>query len=149
MLGRYSPVRGERDGAFPVNQGRRIRILASKDIALAILATREMAQQIGMSANATAALATAVSELVTNVVKYADSGLLSLRPVLQIKRPGIEAIVEDKGPGIRDLEEAMKENVSTGGTLGLGLPGTKRLVDDFSIESQPGQGTRIRIVKWS
>jgi serine/threonine-protein kinase RsbT len=68
---------------------------------------------------------------------------------VQIRRPGIEVIVEDRGPGIADIELAMKENVSTGGTLGLGLPGTRRLVDEFDIESQPGQGTRVRIIKWS
>ena len=125
------------------------RILDEKDIALAILATREVAYQIGMSSGATAALSTAVSELVTNVTKYADRGLISMRPAVQIRRPGIEVIVEDRGPGIADIELAMKENVSTGGTLGLGLPGTRRLVDEFDIESQPGQGTRVRIIKWS
>jgi serine/threonine-protein kinase RsbT len=72
-----------------------------------------------------------------------------MRPAVQIRRPGIEVIVEDRGPGIADIELAMKENVSTGGTLGLGLPGTRRLVDEFDIESQPGQGTRVRIIKWS
>ncbi len=128
---------------------RRLRILDEKDITLAILATRDMAQQTGMSSGSTAALSTAVSELVTNVIKYADSGHVTLRPRLQIKRPGVEVIVEDRGPGIEDIESAMKENVSTGGTLGLGLPGTKRLVDEFEIESHPGAGTRVRIVKWS
>ncbi len=127
---------------------RRLRILSPDDVALAILEIREMAKRIDMSGAATAALATAVSELVTNVTKYADRGLISMRPAVQIRRPGIEVIVEDRGPGIADIEQAMKENVSTGGTLGLGLPGTRRLVDEFDIESQPGQGTRVRIVKW-
>ena len=127
---------------------RRLRILSPDDVALAILEIREMSRRINMSGAATAALATAVSELVTNVTKYADRGLISMRPAMQIRRPGIEVIVEDRGPGISNIEEAMKENVSTGGTLGLGLPGTRRLVDEFEIESQPGQGTRVRIVKW-
>jgi serine/threonine-protein kinase RsbT len=127
---------------------RRLRILSQDDVALAILEIREMARLINMSGAATAALATAVSELVTNVTKYADKGLISMRPATQIRRPGIEVIVEDRGPGICDIEQAMRENVSTGGTLGLGLPGTRRLVDEFDIESQPGQGTRVRIVKW-
>lgn len=126
-----------------------MRILGEKDITLAILATRDMAQQAGMSSSATAALSTAVSELVTNVIKYANAGLVTLRPTHQINRPGVEVVVEDRGPGIEDIESAMKENVSTGGTLGLGLPGTKRLVDEFEIESHPGAGTRVRIVKWS
>jgi serine/threonine-protein kinase RsbT len=128
---------------------RRLRILSQGDVALAILEIREMAKRVNMSSGATAALATAVSELVTNVTKYADRGLISMRPTVQIRRPGIEVIVEDRGPGIADIELAMKENVSTGGTLGLGLPGTRRLVDEFDIESQPGQGTRVRIIKWS
>jgi serine/threonine-protein kinase RsbT len=128
---------------------RRLRILSQGDVALAILEIREMAKRVNMSSGATAALATAVSELVTNVTKYADRGLISMRPAVQIRRPGIEVIVEDRGPGIADIELAMKENVSTGGTLGLGLPGTRRLVDEFDIKSQPGQGTRVRIIKWS
>ena len=127
---------------------RRLRILSPDDVALAILEIREMAKQLNMSGASTAALATAVSELVTNVTKYAETGLISMRPAVQIRRPGIEVIVEDRGPGIADVEQAMKENVSTGGTLGLGLPGTRRLVDEFDIQSQPGQGTRVRIVKW-
>lgn len=127
---------------------RRLRILSPDDVALAILEIREMAKQLNMSGAAAAALATAVSELVTNVTKYAETGLISMRPAVQIRRPGIEVIVEDRGPGIADVEQAMKENVSTGGTLGLGLPGTRRLVDEFDIQSQPGQGTRVRIVKW-
>lgn len=128
---------------------QRLRILSPNDVALAILAIRELAKEINMSAGDSAALSTAVSELVTNVTKYAGSGLMSFRKTVQIKRPGIEVIVEDKGPGIADIECALKDRFSTGGTLGLGLPGTKRLVDEFSLESAPGAGTRVRIVKWS
>ena len=128
---------------------QRLRVFSQKDIALAIVAVRQLAQKIGMSSGATAALLTAVSELVTNVTKYAGSGLVSLRPTTQLKRPGIEVIIEDKGPGIADLDLAMQDHVSTGGTLGLGLPGTKRLVDEFDIQSRKGEGTRVRIVKWS
>lgn len=128
---------------------QRLRILSPNDVALAILAIRELAKEINMSAGDSAALSTAVSELVTNVTKYAGSGLMSFRKTMQIKRPGIEVIVEDKGPGIADIECALKDRFSTGGTLGLGLPGTKRLVDEFSLESAPGAGTRVRIVKWS
>ena len=71
-----------------------------------------------------------------------------MRAVSRRGQPGIETIVEDRGPGIEDLEEAMKDHVSTSGTLGLGLPGAKRLVDEFQIESAVGTGTRIRLVKW-
>ncbi len=127
---------------------QRLRITSQNDIALAIVAVRELAARQTMSMSESAALVTAVSELVTNVVKYAGAGLVSLRPTRQIQRPGIEVIVEDKGPGISDIAAAMQDYVSTGGTLGLGLPGAKRLVDEFDIVSRPGHGTRVRIVKW-
>jgi serine/threonine-protein kinase RsbT len=107
-----------------------------------------MAKELGMSAGASASLATAVSELCTNITKYAQTGRVKLRAVSRRGQPGIEAIVEDRGPGIEDLEEAMKDHVSTGGTLGLGLPGAKRLVDEFQIVSGAGTGTRIKLLKW-
>jgi len=127
---------------------QRLRITSQNDVALAIVAVRELAARHAMPRSESAALVTAVSELVTNVVKYAGVGLVSLRPTRQIQRPGIEVIVEDQGPGIPDVDAAMKDHVSTGGTLGLGLPGAKRLVDEFELVSRPGQGTRVRIVKW-
>ena len=101
-----------------------------------------------MSTGASASLATAVSELCTNVIKYAGTGRVRLRPVRRRQQPGMEAIIEDRGPGIPDLEIAMQEHVSTGGTLGLGLPGARRLVDEFVIQSEPGQGTRVKVTKW-
>jgi serine/threonine-protein kinase RsbT len=140
--------RGGNGDASLSENWQRLRISSQTDVSLAIVAVRELAVRQTMSTSEAAALITAVSELVTNVVKYAGSGLISLRPTRQINRPGIEVIVEDKGPGIADIAAAMKDYVSTGGTLGLGLPGAKRLVDEFDIVSRPGQGTRIRIVKW-
>ena len=127
---------------------QRLRITSQNDVALTIVAVRELAARHAMPRSESAALVTAVSELVTNVVKYAGAGLVSLRPTRQIQRPGIEVIVEDKGPGIPDVDAAMKDHISTGGTLGLGLPGAKRLVDEFELVSRPGHGTRVRIVKW-
>jgi serine/threonine-protein kinase RsbT len=127
---------------------RMIVIWKEADTVAAALAVREMAERSGMSGGASSALATAVSELTTNVVKYARRGRLTLRVVKRVGQPGLEAVVEDAGPGIEDLETAMKEHESTGGTLGLGLPGTKRLVDEFEIDSGPGRGTRVRVVKW-
>jgi serine/threonine-protein kinase RsbT len=136
-------------GDPPVSENwQRLRISSQNDVSLAIVAVRELAIRQTMSSGEAAALVTAVSELVTNVVKYAGTGLVSLRPTRQIQRPGIEVVVEDQGPGIANIAEAMKDYVSTGGTLGLGLPGARRLVDEFDIVSRPGQGTRIRIVKW-
>jgi serine/threonine-protein kinase RsbT len=127
---------------------QRLRILSEADTVLAVFAVRELASQLGMHRGAGSALATAVSELTTNVVKYARHGTVTLRAVRRRDQPGIEVVVEDRGPGIPDIDAAMKDHVSTGGTLGLGLPGTKRLVDEFEIDSRVGEGTRIRVVKW-
>jgi serine/threonine-protein kinase RsbT len=130
------------------NPQRIVRIRSQTDIHSAVHAVRELATRIGMSTGSSAAIATAVSELVTNVVKYADSGRLTFYEKKRLAQPGIEVVVEDSGPGIRDIDKAMSDNVSTGGTLGLGLPGAKRLVDEFEIVSKPSEGTRVRVVKW-
>ena len=127
---------------------QRMRILSEADTILAALTVREMAAQIGMNKGASSALAIAVSELATNVIKYAGRGKMTLRALVRRKQPGLEAVIEDYGPGIADIEQAMTDHVSTGGTLGLGLPGTKRLVDEFELKTKPGEGTRVRVVKW-
>ena len=125
-----------------------LRILRHTDVQLIVMTVQQLARDINMSSGASASIATAVSELCTNVAKYAQTGRVRLRVVSRRGQPGIEAIIEDSGPGIEDLEEAMQEHVSTGGTLGLGLPGARRLVDEFEIHSDADEGTRIRVVKW-
>jgi serine/threonine-protein kinase RsbT len=127
---------------------QRVRILAEADTVRAVLTVHEAAARIGMKQGTGSALATAVSELATNVIKYAGAGRMTLRSLRNGSRRGIEVVVEDYGPGIADIAQAMTDRVSTGGTLGLGLPGTRRLVDEFELESKPGEGTRVRIVKW-
>lgn len=131
----------------PVGRQRH-KILTPADTILVVLAVRQLAGRIGMREASAAALATAVSELATNVVKYAGSGVVTMREVRERRRPGVEVVVEDRGPGIPDLDFAMQDHASTGGTLGLGLPGTRRLVDVFEIASRPG-ATRVRVVKWA
>lgn len=125
-----------------------LRILRHTDVQLTVMTVQQMAKDIGMSTGASASIATAVSELCTNVTKYAQSGRVRLRTVRRRGQPGIEALVEDTGPGIENLEEAMRDHVSSSGTLGLGLPGAKRLVDEFDVKTDAGIGTRIRVVKW-
>ncbi len=127
---------------------QRMRITGDKDTSLAVFMVRDLAQKSGFRPIKTAVLCTAVSELTTNIVKYAEHGTVTAQLREQRHRKGIEVLVEDKGPGIADLEMAMKDHVSTSGTLGLGLPGTQRMVDDFELTSTPGQGTQIRIVVW-
>jgi len=128
-------------------RARRIKIESAGDAVMATVVARDFAQRAGLPAATGAACATAVSELATNIVKYAGRGWVTFR-LLEGDRAGVEAIVEDRGPGIADVAEAMREHVSTGGSLGLGLPGTKRLVDSFEIRSQKGAGTWVRIVKY-
>jgi len=94
-------------------------------------------------------LATVTSELARNVIKYAGRGRLIAQPTDASEgRTGLRLIFEDKGPGISNLEDAMRDGFSTGRGLGKGLPGSRRLVDEFRIESEPGHGTRVTIVRW-
>jgi serine/threonine-protein kinase RsbT len=125
-----------------------MRILVSGDIAMAVLLVQDIAHEVGFSSLKVALLATAASELVTNVIKYAESGLITIRVVKDNLKNGLEVTVEDVGPGIENINQAMKDHISSGGTLGLGLPGTKRMVDEFNIVSILGKGTTVRIVKW-
>ena len=128
---------------------QRTRIRTNDDVMLALVSVQAIAKDIGFEKRQVFLITTAVSELATNVVKYADSGILSLQVLRQNSRLGIEAIMDDRGPGIADHELAMSDNYSTGGSLGLGLPGTKRLVDEFSLESERGVGTKVRVVVWN
>jgi serine/threonine-protein kinase RsbT len=91
---------------------------------------------------------TAISEMGRNILKFADHGEVSLRNITKCKKEGIEIHVIDKGPGIADIEQAMQEGYSTQKTLGLGLSGSRNLMDEFYIESQLGKGTSVRMVMW-
>jgi serine/threonine-protein kinase RsbT len=118
------------------------------DIAKAILHADRVSGQIGFGPNDQSRIATAVSELARNIIKYAGTGQVVISTVERLGRRGIEIVAEDQGPGIDDIERAMKDHYSSGGTLGLGLPGVRRLLDEFSLESAPGQGTRVKGRKW-
>lgn len=93
-------------------------------------------------------LITAASELVRNMLKYGQGGQVSIEAVSKSNQFGVRLVFTDEGPGIADLELAMKDGYSTGKSLGLGLPGTKRLVNVFQIESTVGVGTKVSIIKW-
>jgi len=132
-----------------VHRQQIVSIAAESDVTLAVLAARDLAQAAGLSTAQTGAIVTAVSELARNIVKYAGHGRVELSVVARGSQQGLEAVAVDQGPGIVSLELAMQDNYSTSRTLGLGLPGTKRLVDDFEIESAPGRGTRVLVRKWT
>lgn len=109
---------------------------------------KEYAVKIGMSVVNQTKLITAASELVRNMLKYAGGGDTKIEVIGEGRNSGIRLTFEDKGPGISDIALAMKDGYSTGKSLGLGLPGTKRLVNEFDIKSSIGEGTIVTIIKW-
>lgn len=109
---------------------------------------KEYATKIGMGLVNQTKLITAASELVRNMLRYAGGGETLIEVVNRGRDNGIRLTFTDKGPGIADIKEAMKDGVSTGKSLGLGLPGSKRLVNEFDIKSVLGVGTVVTIIKW-
>lgn len=125
-----------------------IPIRSEMDIAKAILEARRASNELGFGAPEQSRISTATSELARNIVKYAGTGQVRINQIEHNARRGIEVIAEDNGPGIKDIDLAMKDHFSTSGTLGLGLPGVRRLMDEFNIESAKGKGTRVTVRKW-
>lgn len=109
---------------------------------------REFSTKIGMSVVNQTKLITAASELVRNMLKYANGGKVILEIISNNAKTGVRLTFADQGPGIPDLSLAMKDGYSTGRSLGLGLPGAKRLVNEFDLKSQPGQGTTVTVIHW-
>ena len=127
---------------------RSIALEGEHDIAVARGEVRTLAAGLGFRIIDVTRLATVTSELARNVVKYAKRGRMIAQPFDASGRQGLRLIFEDEGPGIPDIEAAMRDGFSTGRGLGKGLPGSKRLVDDFRIESEVGRGTRVTVVRW-
>jgi serine/threonine-protein kinase RsbT len=126
----------------------RVAIKSDQDIVAARQKGRALAAEIGFSAVDATLIATAISELARNIVAYARVGEIELRAIDGSSRDGIVVIASDDGPGIRDIRQAMRDGFSTSGSLGLGLPGVRRLMDEFEIASEPGKGTRVVTKKW-
>ena len=125
-----------------------IPIKTEGDIVLVRRTAREMAIQVGFSPTDTTRIVTASSEMARNIFKYAGEGLMRWRNLEANNRFGIELQFEDHGPGIADVSLALQEGYSTGDGLGMGLPGTKRLMDELEIQSAVGQGTKVTLRKW-
>jgi serine/threonine-protein kinase RsbT len=125
-----------------------IDLVELTDHAQVVYTVRRLTAQMGFDENQQYLIATAASEASTNVIRYADRGKVTFRSVRKVDGTGFEFIVEDDGPGIDNIEEAMKEGVSNGNGLGLGLSSIKRIMDEFDITSSPGHGTRIVARKW-
>ena len=123
-------------------------INSDQDIVTARQKGRALAIEIGFSSGDATLIATSISELARNIVSYARKGEITLQIVHASSRQGITIIASDSGPGIRDLRQAMRDGFSTSGSLGLGLPGVRRLMDEFEIASEPGRGTIVTVKKW-
>ena len=126
----------------------RVAILTDADVVTARQEARTMGAGLGFSSTDLTLLATAISEIARNITTYAGEGEVTLRVLDRDGRRGIEVLASDEGPGISDVELAMQDGYTTGNGLGLGLPGTRRLVDDFELQTTPGAGTTVRLVKW-
>jgi len=127
-----------------------VAIASDSDVVTARQIAREMGGDLGFSSTDLTLLATAISEVARNITTYAGTGEVALR-VLRDRdrgREGIEVLASDDGPGIEDVELALQDGYTTGNGLGLGLPGARRLVDEFDLDTRPGEGTRVRLVKW-
>lgn len=131
-----------------MNDGQRIAIVREADIVVARQAGRALAAQLGFGATDQTLIATAISEVARNIVVYAQRGELVLREVRELGRVGVEVVAQDDGPGIANTELALRDGFSTGKSLGLGLPGARRLMDDFALASAPGLGTTVTMRKW-
>ena len=158
-------MRGERRGApqpVPRRSGPRPRrrtsadlstestipVRSDADIVFARQKGRELAATLGFGATDLTLIATAISELARNVVLYARNGRIVLRGVERNGRRGIVVAACDDGPGIPDVAQALQAGYSTSGGLGLGLPGVRRLTDEFDIQSAAGRGTTVTVKKW-
>ena len=128
----------------------RVSIVAEEDIVASRQRAREVARQLGFGAVDQSRIATAVSELARNVVRYATDGRgeVAIRELAASGRTGIEIVVSDGGPGIQDVDQALRDGFTSGGGMGMGLPGTRRLMDEMTVDSAIGRGTTVTVRKW-
>jgi serine/threonine-protein kinase RsbT len=126
----------------------RVPISSDADIVTARQQGRALASQLGFSSTDLTLIATAISELARNIVLYARRGEVTLELVERGGRRGIVLAARDEGPGIADVARAMRDGYSTSGGLGLGLPGVRRVMDEFEIVSTVGRGTTVTARKW-
>jgi serine/threonine-protein kinase RsbT len=126
----------------------RVVIASDPDIVTARQRGRELATQLSLPSSDLTLVAAAISELARNILIYATQGEIRLGLVQERGRHGLVVVAHDEGPGIPDLAKAMQDGYSTGGGLGLGLPGAKRLMDEFEIISVVGKGTTVTMKKW-
>ncbi|MFC4117208.1 anti-sigma regulatory factor [Nonomuraea zeae] len=125
-----------------------LQIAGNGDVVAVRQRVRTVAQEIGLSVVDQTKVVTAASELARNTVVYGGGGQVRIEVVSRGARRGLRLLFSDDGPGIADLAQALTDGWSTGGGLGLGLSGSRRLMDEFDLTSEPGQGTRVTVTKW-
>jgi serine/threonine-protein kinase RsbT len=127
----------------------RIPVRSDGDVVTARQRGRELARGVGLSATDATLLATAISEVARNIISYAVDGEITIAILTEGDRYGIRVVATDSGPGIANVHQALQDGFSTSHGMGFGLPGARRLVDDFHIESRPGRGTTVTLTKWA
>jgi serine/threonine-protein kinase RsbT len=133
---------------MPTTKTERVDIRQSDDVVRVRQQTRSLAVEVGLSLVDQTKIVTASSELARNTLDYGGGGEATLEVLEQGGRRGLRLTFEDKGPGIADIEQALKDGFTSGKGMGLGLGGAKRLCNEFSIVSKPGEGTKVMIARW-
>jgi serine/threonine-protein kinase RsbT len=126
----------------------RVEISSNEDVVFVRQRAREQSQRAGFSLLETTKLVTAASELARNALEHGGGGHADIEVITDGIRRGVRMTFIDEGPGIPDIEEALRDGFTTGGGLGLGLGGSRRLVNEFHIESVVGRGTRVQVIRW-
>jgi serine/threonine-protein kinase RsbT len=125
-----------------------VKIISEWDIVAARQLGRNVAKELGFGTVDQARITTAISELARNIYLYAGQGEIRIERINEFGKRGLKVVAVDSGPGIQDIRRAMEDGFSTSGGLGAGLPGVKRLMDEFDMTSSIGEGTIIQVVKW-
>ncbi|HSR97784.1 MAG TPA: anti-sigma regulatory factor [Kofleriaceae bacterium] len=134
--------------ADPTRPPIRVDIASNEDVVFVRQRAREQSHRAGFSLLETTKLVTAASELARNTLEHGGGGFAEIEIITDGIRRGVRMTFVDEGPGIPDIEKALSDGFTTGGGLGLGLGGSRRLVNEFEIESTVGRGTRVRVVRW-
>lgn len=131
-----------------IRRGETREVRVESDVGATRQRVRVLAVELGFSLIDQTKLVTATSELARNTVVYGEGGQVRIEEVFEGGRTGLRLTFEDSGPGIADVEQALRDGFTTGVGLGLGLGGSRRLMDEFVLQSAPGEGTRVTVVKW-
>ena len=135
--------------AMPIVKSERWPVRSGEDIVRVRQIVRRWAVELGFGLVDQTKIVTAASEIARNTVDYGGGGEVLVESLSENARRGLRLVFEDKGPGIQNIDEALKDGFTSGSGLGLGLGGARRLASEFSVESRPGEGTRVSLTRWT